>query len=355
MMGEANGAAHWIGCMVAVVISIVMSGFTVMGFVLQKKASMVPARWTIGDINLSPQWFLGFILGTLVPIPGTVLAYDIAPMALISPLSGITVAMNMAIAPRMLGERLQKWPDVSASAAILLGTLLTTAAGPHQTQDFSPSELEALFCKPAFVKSIAVLGTIQVGGMMYMSRRAKAMEKSAMARPINPNMLEVTLPGIVAAGWGCFSNIALKGVGILLGKNADLLEWVQWLSILVISAMAQINYVNKGLHLYLQTVFLPVYSALLVVCNTLYGLIFYEEYTDLLHDSGKCAVFVSGVAFIVFGVTLFTLRRSKGPEDETECPTGSALSQGMVAGLCGQCGVAEGDRTPPSPTGDLRA
>jgi len=59
-------------------------------------------------------------------------------------------------------------------------------------------------------------------------------------------------------------------------------------------ALVQINFINRGLHLYPQTLFFPVYSSLLVLANTLFGALYYEEYMHLLSTPSDFGYFVFG-------------------------------------------------------------
>lgn len=326
----------------AVLLSIASSSLTVGGFVIQKKANEAPRRasYQIGDIVLSGPWLAGFLVAVVVPVPVQVWTYGLAPMSLTTPLGGVSVLLNMAFAPLMLGERLQWWPDMPASVFILAGTVLTTMAGSHEDSEFTFSELVQLLGHASVMWALLLLvGTI-AGCMGYMEKRRPQIEMSAMQRPLNPNIFEVSLPAVVAAGCGCLTNISLKGVGELLKGGAEFGHLLMWLLTALMTALAQLNYINRGLRLYLQTVFFPVYSALLVLTNTLYGLIFYQEYGALVKRPDLSVLFAVGILAIVLGVVLFTFRRS----DCNDSAHGASLAMELAPGLGLSAGAEMGSR-----------
>jgi len=114
----------------------------------------------------------------------------------------------------------------------------------------------------------------------------------------------------MAAGCGCFSNIMLKAVAELISGALLSLDMGVCIVSTLLPAVLQLNFVNKGLALYQQVVFLPVYTSLLILITTSYGLIFYREYADLVNQRVRCALFSCGVLLIALGVNLFSLRRS---------------------------------------------
>jgi len=319
---EGGFEAGWV---VAVAIMVVCSATTVVGFVCQKKAVHGPARWAFGDMVFTPLWLVGFVLAVVVPAPCQVLAYSLAPMSLTSPLSGISVAMNLAVAPRLLGEGRQRWPDLPATALITAGTILTTIFGSHTELDYSFEEMEELFEAPTFLVSLACLVCATAASVTYMSLRRTDIELSAMTRPTNPKICHVFLPAFAAASTGCIANIFLKVVGELFATHGEMWQIAACLPFLATLGGAQLNYLNRGLRLYMQTVFFPIYSALLMLSNTVFGMIFFREYEALL-DQGRWIGFAAGTALVVTGIVMFTLRRAEAKPRAPLSPNASSTT-----------------------------
>lgn len=256
---------------VAVSVSLLSSFLTVGGFVLQKKAVQDPSAklWPrLGDVVFSPQWVLGFFLAVVVPLPGNITAYALAPMSLIAPLSGFTIMVNFVMAPWLLGERLQVHPDISAGVLILIGMVLTTATGDRGEKSAAMTTVmiwdncvQAGFIFGCFILVIIMVCT---AGCMYRWR--VEIEEAARAHPLDPPIRHFMLPAIMYASFGCVTNVSLKAVSGLLaaGMNPVICGF---LGIFVVFPIAwcQLNFLNRGLRLYLQVIFFPVSSAALLI------------------------------------------------------------------------------------------
>eukprot|EP00443_Scrippsiella_acuminata_P030897 CAMPEP_0115317224 /NCGR_PEP_ID=MMETSP0270-20121206/78543_1 /TAXON_ID=71861 /ORGANISM="Scrippsiella trochoidea, Strain CCMP3099" /LENGTH=404 /DNA_ID=CAMNT_0002736685 /DNA_START=73 /DNA_END=1285 /DNA_ORIENTATION=- len=296
---------------VAVSVCLSASVLTVIGFVLQKKGANAPGdHWQIGDVVLSKEWISGFILIVCAGFPLDLLAYSLAPMSLTTPLSGVTVALNMALAPRLLGEVVQSWPDAAATGLIVGGTLITTASGAHEEPLYNSHRVWELLGNHLMRSCLCLLLSVISICIGIMMLRRGELAKSAQRRAGNPNVLEVLLPSIVAGG----HKLALKAVGVLLRASAPGSEILAWSVMVVVPAAIQLNYLNRGLQLYPQTVFVPIYTALLVLLSTIIGAIFYQEHTALMAQPGWQTLFSLGVFWIVGGISLFAFREPEASE-----------------------------------------
>jgi len=311
----AIGLPAW---MVAVLLCFSGSSFVTLGFVLQKRdAAGDTTHYRFGDIVLSPQWMAGFALIGLAGSPLDLLAFSMAPLSILSPLAGVTVAMNQMLAPCLLGEKVHLFPDLPATGLIILGTIMTMTGGAHKEREYTPHLMWMLMWEPRFLACLFALLLCVTGTVCYMCVHSKAIEASARSRQLNPNIVEVLLPAIVAGGAGSFSNIGLKGIGVLLRSGWSFVEILPWGLLAAAAALVQINYVSRGLRLYQQTIFLPIYQSMLVLMSSVFGMVFYQEYRQLgLRDA---ASFFMGVAGIVSGVRLFACRSpdvSEGIKDK---------------------------------------
>jgi len=313
-----------------VALCILGSVLTVTGLALQKQAASAPSGHPrLGHIVLSARWLSGVITGVILPIPISVCAYGIAPMSLTTPLSGVSVVCNMILAPILLGERLQMRVDVPATLLILVGTAVSTGAGVHVEVEYDFGSLLQLWGKSEFLLAVGFLFAAMLGCLGHMARHRGHIEALARSRPSNPKMGHVLLPAMVAAGSACFSNILLKALGELVKSGAVALQLSACLAAAGLPAVVQLNFVNKGLALYQQTIFVPVYSSLLVLINTFYGLIFYREYVALLQRQERCVFFLGGVLLVILGVAMFSLRKpDKADKQNVDSRSASILEDG---------------------------
>jgi hypothetical protein len=275
----------------------------------------------IGDIILSPQWISGFILSIIVPLPGSILAYALAPMSLLAPLSGFTILVNYVMAPPFLGEKLQPIPDTAASICILTGCVLTTIFGDHggdKAEEMDVAFVMSLITEEVFLVALACLVTVLAPSMTYMYIRREAIEAAARAQPSKPPMPQLLLPAMLYAGFGCITNVGLKAVSELLGAGKPVFLCAAVFVVVVVPpASLQLNFLNRGLRLYLQVIFFPVSSALLLIANTLYGALFYKEYVKFADAPVDLVYFASGVTLIVVGINVFRFRKQAQPDSKT--------------------------------------
>eukprot|EP00929_Paragymnodinium_shiwhaense_P007667 TRINITY_DN111575_c0_g1_i1.p1 TRINITY_DN111575_c0_g1~~TRINITY_DN111575_c0_g1_i1.p1 ORF type:complete len:373 (-),score=73.94 TRINITY_DN111575_c0_g1_i1:104-1222(-) len=314
--------------LIAVLVSILASVLTVTGFVLQKLALMdheEAKRWPrVGDFVLSPRWLVGFLFAAIAPLPGDCVAYALAPLSLTAPLSGVTVVLNTMVAPMVLGEQLQLWPDLPATGFILLGAILSTAMASKDETDssFSLEKLLKNLESGGPMISLLVLGGVFVSSFSYSLRFKHGIERAARDRPLNPPMHDVLLPAILAASTGCVANILLKALGEFVKAGISFPRCLLFLVVAIFPfAGLQLNFVNRGLRLYMQTVFFPVYNALLVLANTVWGGIFYREYESIAHAGPRIVLFFLGVSCVMAGIVLFKQRK---PHEELGIPTPGA-------------------------------
>jgi len=152
-----------------------------MGFVLQKQALREPHKqlWPkLGSVVVSPGWVAGFLLTATVPVLGDLVAYSLAPLSLTTPLSGVSVVLNMVIAPWALSEQLQRFPDVPATTLILIGCCLTTSFGDHSNPgQLSADDLFSFAMQPLF-RFAMFLGIFWEFFLVFEMRRLKG-ERSA--------------------------------------------------------------------------------------------------------------------------------------------------------------------------------
>lgn len=302
--------------MVAVAVSCSVSCFTVLGFVLQSQAlrdTNQCSKWPrIGELVLSPCWLLGATLQVVPNFVGDLIAYTLAPLSLTAPLSGVSVALNTSIAPRLLGERLHAWPDLPATVLILLGVVITTGTGAHKDSVtvFGIGQLQGLAMRPiALVVMFGLAVSVAASAVRQLHTRAR-IEEEAAERFDTPNLHHLLLPAWSAAGAGCITNVGLKVLGELMAAGASRLQlWAALTFLVVPSALVQQQAMNKGLRLYPQTVFFPIYSALLVLTNTVFGALFFEEYLSL-DGRGRSGLFVLGIGLVMAGISLFSQRSS---------------------------------------------
>jgi len=321
------GMSPWV---LALTICVIMSICVVCGFSLQKQAvTRASGHCRIGDITISPLWLIGFSLAIIVPVIGQVVAYGLAPMSLVTPLSGVSVALNLCVSPWFHGERLQLRVDLTATPLILIGMALTSTVGPKTEINYSPAELVQLCLEPAFLTAMSVLLLALGGCVRAMWLKRTLITRAAELNPCNPNMFHVVMLAFAAAGFGAMANILLKTVSEMIAQNL----WLDCIALVILLAPAaclELNFINRGLRYYPQTVFFPIYNTFLVFGNTTCGAIYFKEFKILFQDRVNATMYFLGILSIFAGILRFA-GRSSGTAEATESiigdqanPSGSA-------------------------------
>ena len=128
--------------------SIVGSFGVAAGGVLQKRAhtrnDAAPAatrsRKCCGGCLCNLEWFVGFMLFAIIPIPFAMVSLALAGQSLIMPLTGVSVVMNQVLAPAVLGEKLTR-VDVLATVIIVAGIAISSVFGVHSSATYTMDKL----------------------------------------------------------------------------------------------------------------------------------------------------------------------------------------------------------------------
>jgi len=289
----------------AMLVSILGSALTVGGLILQKMGAKVPGEHRrLGDVVLSRTWLAGFALVAVADFPMSMFVYSLAPISLIAPLSGVTVVLNFVVAPHLLKEQAHLWPDLPATLLVATGIVLTTLVGAHDEAEYSAAALWSRFTDPAFVCVMVCAAALVAGCIVYMQQAAAELQQ--VSKLGTWKVHQMLMPALASAGCGLFSNINLKAAGILLASG-QIWPVLPWLILTVLPAALQINYLNKGMQLYPQAVFIPIYSACLMLATTIGGAIFYQDYT-YIRDWHTMLMFFGGATAVAGGISLFALR-----------------------------------------------
>merc|ERR1711972_805597 len=152
------------------------------------------------------------------------------------------------------------------------------------------------------------MGVTVIASVCLQLLDCKRIEDESAEQFESPSILKVVLPAWAAAGTATLTNIALKVFSELL--KISLHAGIICFSLCVFPcAMVQIQSINRGLRLYPQTVFFPIYGSLLVLANSLFGSLIFQEYLGMA--SQKIVLFGFGVSFVMAGISLYSQRKAK--------------------------------------------
>jgi hypothetical protein len=135
-----------------------------------------------------PVWLMGLFFIVFDAAVLDVVTFGMASASLLAPLASLVLVWNIFLAPLMLGEALDK-PGLAATAVIISGTVMASAAAPHVSPVFSPDFLAARFGSPEVVVYLATVATI-LASMWYridLIRRTNTTTRECVENLLDAN------------------------------------------------------------------------------------------------------------------------------------------------------------------------
>lgn len=326
---------------------------TASGLVIQKIAHMRTQALPVDKrppmifgFIISPLWVLGFFLLVICPLPFNLLAVTWAAASLVAPLASVTLVLNQCLAPCTLNEKLTR-TDIVATAVIVFGVVLATAFGTHCESSYEPDDLLLLYTHTPFL-IMAVCIALAILVAFFTARRWRKTMPDVLISDENnriqaPPIVTISY-AFMAGAYGAVMQIVFKGTGELVGAGA----WdspALWASAFAIIPLAttQMSYLNTGMQVCNAVQFFPSYNASLIVMMTITGMIYYEEYKGLTGLLGW-GCFIGGVALVVVGVLLLTLKNSTESPSKSQVAPVSLGSGSFTGSLESARGEADGSR-----------
>ena len=280
----------------------------------------------IFGFTCSVAWFLGFILMVVFPLPFDMISLALCGQSLNAPLGGVTVLLNQIIAPIAFEQETMTRLDWAATFCILLGVVLSTAFGTHNSPTYQLAELMEFFENPSYLAFSAALWFLGifpcVWAVRYRSQRWARI-----------HLVYAFLAGAI----GSQQNILLKATSVLTEAlvNGDTSAWGKPITYVMACsafglAACQLSYLNKGLAISETIKYLPVYNACLILCSVFYGALYYQEHQHW--QPIGYMLFPAGCGTVMLGVMLLSLEDRGGAKVNLAgavdgCSTGDAEKQ----------------------------
>ena len=263
----------------------------------------------IFGFTCSVPWFLGFVLMVVFPLPFDMISLALCGQSLNAPLGGVTVLLNQIIAPIVLKQETMTRLDWAATFCILIGVILSTAFGTHNSPTYQLEELMRFFENPMFLAFSGALWFFGIFPSIWAIRYRRQTWSQI-------HLVYAFLAGAI----GSQQNILLKATSVLTEAlvNGDTSAWQEPMTYLMACsafslAACQLSFLNKGLAISETIKYLPVYNACLILCSVFYGALYYEEYHHW-HPLGWM-LFPAGCATVMAGVMLLSLHSETGSKN----------------------------------------
>jgi len=290
----------WLGLITCVFATL----FTALGLVIQKHSI------NMGE-NLLPlyqrwRWFTGLAL--LVCCGGFFdsLALALAPLSMLSPLSGLSILANVVLASLFLGEQVKR-VEVISFFVMIFGLCFTSAYGAHSSPNYDAQILIDLWLTDRMLIYFGATLLLVSAALITMHRTAE--------ESIQCTVSWAAFAAILGAQQNIFLKCAVELVrdSVRQGGSDQTHTITLWVMLLaaIAFAVSQLWAINQGLTRYSAVLFLPIYQALLVVSGVSAGGIYFNEFAKLRR--ADWAGFLFGLGLTLSGLlTLLVLR----PKDD---------------------------------------
>ena len=283
------------------------------GLVLIKHSTAVESQLSFWRRRF---WWTGFCFLIVNASIIDVVAFSLAPLALVAPFSGVAIVITTMLASSGLlyvKETLDD-NDVTSTAITLLGVFITTAYGPHVDDGAtSAAVLYSNFRRRDFAQCMSILVTILA--LAWAFEVVAAVRRQRSGQPVRIVAARIVLYAYTAALSGAFSMLLLKVIGTGLRMHIEHREplltsgWLLSFVGLGCCAVVQLSFLNRTLANSPVSYGVPTYQALLTVLTIITGGMFFSEFRHM--PPFDQLAFSCGVLVTLLGVGLHTTHRSE--------------------------------------------
>jgi len=219
------------------------------------------------------------------------LSLNFAAESLIASLGSIAVVLNLILAPRLLGEKMQPG-DLVITALVIVGTSLCVLFSSHSETEYTWNDLYGKFFQYQFVLYFLMLMLVSIMLLAIASR--KHLVCKPMMRNLSQNAYiwtpefsvraqRVALPTIAAICAGFMSMLGKATVELItdtLEGDNEFKHFGSWLIPLAAVGFLffQIRFLNESLRIYSALSIVPFYETMNSIFGILNGAVYYRDF-----------------------------------------------------------------------------
>ena len=256
------------------------------------------------------KWLVGLfflICGSIVDF----VAYGLAPQSLLTPLAGMVLVWNIAVAAHF-GEKPGR-REVMSTVVIVIGTVVAVSFADHYSPSYSYNDIARLYQAPSMVLYV-LFTSLVVGCHLYGIRYVQRNKLYELSNVDAQKWMRVECL--------CFGGCAgtLGGQAILFAKQfIELLKswgqgepiWSHFLTYVILVCVpvflySNISFMNGGFSHYGALQMIPIYQTYWIIFGTASGLVYFQEYKEL--DGVSMFFFLFGCCISLAGIALLSGR-----------------------------------------------
>jgi len=294
-------------------------GTNVMKLAINRRQLMPPTERP--RTSSMPVWIAGFgmfILGTAMSFG----AFKFAAQSLLSGLGSVQFLSQVFFSRFILHERIERYAYFGV-ALIISGCTMLVIFGAHDTKNYRPEELAALYGRSEYVCYMLGAGAIACTvSLMYSSIRQKIARKRGLtqfditAASVRERQMLAALFSINSALFGSQAVVLAKALSMLLIQalhpnplySNPFLSYQTYFIMLGFAAAATfwVTRLTAGLRLFDAVYLVPMMQICWILFSTLAGGIYYEEFIGF--GRREYGAYVVGFLFVLGGVALLCPR-----------------------------------------------
>jgi len=320
----------WPGVILCVFGSVMMNlGTNVMKLAINARAQQ-PQDQRV-RLSRMPVWVLGFALfgcGTLLNFA----SFKFAAQSLLSGLSSVQFISQLVFSKFILRERVEKLAYLGV-VSIISGSVVLVVYGEHQTKNFGPEELAALYARPPFLWYLIITCTMSCLSWMWYEHLKRTIASTLedktpiVERATNQQRYTLALLFATRSGiWGAYAVSLAKSLSMLLSQlvapqpeHAHPLYTPETYFIIIAflaAAVYRVLRLNQALKMFDAVYMVPMLNIAWILFASVGGGVYYEEFVDW--HARQYAMFAVGFCTILGGVVMLCPRDSGRQQPVTQ-------------------------------------
>jgi len=323
--------------LIGVCACIAGSFVTCLGMCLQKLAHIrndqLPdeeKQKEVAGILCTPMWWVGFLLMTLLCVPGDLLAMALTPQSVLAPLSGVTIVLCQIVAPYLLKTETMTRLDWVASICIAVGCGLTTMTGSHCSKEYAIDDLLDLFTKVPFIVHEVLAALLFLSMTIWIKYGIPAFVAEDLRHRYTA-VCYCLLSGLFAGQSNMFFKAAAEVLEMTVSGDSSGWEHPStycFIFALIVSATAQMSYMNQALQIWTAIKVSPLYFASLILFSTVSGTVLYQEYKQITLMG--FFLFPFAITLILGSILLLTRKEEKVIPVDVESPKAEVVTEAVT-------------------------
>lgn len=272
-------------------------------------------------LSSMPAWLFGFsmfVLGTAMSFG----AFKFAAQSLLSGLGSVQFISQVLFSRFILHEKVER-ASYFGVVLICVGCTLLVIFGAHETKNYKPEELAALYGRSEYVCYMLGAGFLACAvSLTYTITKQRIMREHAIGRfdiakaSILQRQTLAALFSVKSALFGSQAVVLAKSLSMLLiqalhpspAYSSPLYSYQTYFIILGFAAAATfwVTRLNHGLRSFEAVYFIPMMQICWIIFSTIAGGIYYEEFTGF--GTREYAAYATGFLAVLLGVALLCPR-----------------------------------------------